>query len=209
MGGGPRFLRFGRKILYREHELNAWAEQRSFQASTPPHSTSQSEPRLSVRVERTDEHEISDALLLVAHVADSLAVSPRSVRRWIATGELLAHRFGRQVRISESELRATNFCARAGRKSFCGTMPTYVCSAFALRCCLTCPRPRNWQSEWDSTHGANNRTTAFETAYQMLIGNRSTDYTRGFHSGSPSGRHGNINGEFSQLFPGTKASLVP
>jgi excisionase family DNA binding protein len=42
----------------------------------------------------------------MAHVADLLAVSPRSVRRWIATGELLAHRFGRQVRISESDLRA-------------------------------------------------------------------------------------------------------
>jgi excisionase family DNA binding protein len=29
-GGGPKFLRFGRKILYRQSELNLWAEQRSF-----------------------------------------------------------------------------------------------------------------------------------------------------------------------------------
>jgi excisionase family DNA binding protein len=42
----------------------------------------------------------------VAQVADLLAVSTRSVRRWIAAGELLAHKFGRQIRISEIDLRA-------------------------------------------------------------------------------------------------------
>jgi excisionase family DNA binding protein len=42
----------------------------------------------------------------VAQVADLLAVSTRSVRRWIARGELLAHKFGRQIRISELDLRA-------------------------------------------------------------------------------------------------------
>ncbi len=42
----------------------------------------------------------------VAGVAELLAVSTRSVRRWIAAGELLAHRFGRQIRISELDLRA-------------------------------------------------------------------------------------------------------
>jgi excisionase family DNA binding protein len=29
-GGGPKFLRFGRKILYRHSELNLWAEERCF-----------------------------------------------------------------------------------------------------------------------------------------------------------------------------------
>jgi excisionase family DNA binding protein len=29
-GGGPKFLRFGRKILYRQSELNLWAEERCF-----------------------------------------------------------------------------------------------------------------------------------------------------------------------------------
>lgn len=29
-GGSPRFLRFGRKILYRQSELNLWAEERCF-----------------------------------------------------------------------------------------------------------------------------------------------------------------------------------
>ena len=42
----------------------------------------------------------------VSQVANLLAVSTRSVRRWIAAGELLAHKFGRQVRISEIDLRA-------------------------------------------------------------------------------------------------------
>ena len=42
----------------------------------------------------------------VAQVAELLAVSTRSVRRWIAAGELLAHKFGRQVRISEINLKA-------------------------------------------------------------------------------------------------------
>jgi excisionase family DNA binding protein len=42
----------------------------------------------------------------VAQVAEMLAVSTRSIRRWISAGELLAHRFGRQVRISEGDLRA-------------------------------------------------------------------------------------------------------
>jgi excisionase family DNA binding protein len=42
----------------------------------------------------------------VAQVADLLAVSTRSVRRWLTAKELLAHKFGRQVRISEIDLRA-------------------------------------------------------------------------------------------------------
>lgn len=41
----------------------------------------------------------------VPQVADMLAVSQRSIRRWIAAGELSAHRWGRQVRISEVDLR--------------------------------------------------------------------------------------------------------
>jgi excisionase family DNA binding protein len=33
-GGGPKFLRFGRKILYRRSELDLWAEQRSFSSTS-------------------------------------------------------------------------------------------------------------------------------------------------------------------------------
>jgi len=41
----------------------------------------------------------------VDQVADLLEVSTRTVRRWIADGDLTVHRFGRQVRISETDLR--------------------------------------------------------------------------------------------------------
>ena len=33
-GGGPTFLRFGRKILYRSSELNLWAAERSFKSTS-------------------------------------------------------------------------------------------------------------------------------------------------------------------------------
>jgi excisionase family DNA binding protein len=33
-GGGPRFMRFGRKIRYRQSELNLWAEQRCFSSTS-------------------------------------------------------------------------------------------------------------------------------------------------------------------------------
>ena len=39
-------------------------------------------------------------------VAESLDVSTRSIRRWIANGALAAHRFGGALRISEADLRA-------------------------------------------------------------------------------------------------------
>ena len=40
-----------------------------------------------------------------AQVAELLSVSQRTVRRWIATGELVAHKLGRGVRISEADLK--------------------------------------------------------------------------------------------------------
>jgi excisionase family DNA binding protein len=39
-------------------------------------------------------------------VADALEVSPRTVRRWIATGELNVYRVNGVVRIAEADLRA-------------------------------------------------------------------------------------------------------
>jgi excisionase family DNA binding protein len=44
--------------------------------------------------------------LKVAEVADSLKVSTRTVRRWIERGDLVAHRLGGAIRISETDLRA-------------------------------------------------------------------------------------------------------
>jgi excisionase family DNA binding protein len=42
----------------------------------------------------------------VKQVADMLAVSERTVRRWIESGKLVAHVFGGAVRIAESDLKA-------------------------------------------------------------------------------------------------------
>jgi excisionase family DNA binding protein len=42
----------------------------------------------------------------IEEVVESLDVSPRTVSRWIASGELIAHRFGRSVRIADDDLRA-------------------------------------------------------------------------------------------------------
>ncbi len=38
-------------------------------------------------------------------VANRYDVSVRTVRRWVVAGELIAHRFGRQLRISAQDLK--------------------------------------------------------------------------------------------------------
>ena len=45
-------------------------------------------------------------LLTIPQTAEHLQVSTKSVRRWIESGELVAHRIGRQLRISWSDLQA-------------------------------------------------------------------------------------------------------
>jgi len=40
----------------------------------------------------------------VTETAKLLKVSPRTVRRWIQKGDLMVHRFGRQIRITDSDL---------------------------------------------------------------------------------------------------------
>ena len=42
----------------------------------------------------------------IANVAEHLDVAVRTVRRWIKSGDLVAHRFGGVVRIAERDLRA-------------------------------------------------------------------------------------------------------
>ena len=44
------------------------------------------------------------ALLTIEQTAEHLQVSTKTVRRWIETGDLVAHRFGRQWRISDIDL---------------------------------------------------------------------------------------------------------
>ncbi len=46
----------------------------------------------------------------VQEIAEQLDVSERSARRWIASGELVAYKLGRAVRVSDSDLR--DFLAR-------------------------------------------------------------------------------------------------
>ena len=46
------------------------------------------------------------ALLSIEKVAERCDISVRTVRRWIDCRELIAHRLGRQWRISEADLAA-------------------------------------------------------------------------------------------------------
>lgn len=36
IGGGPRFRKFGRRVMYAVADLNAWADARSFEATSDP-----------------------------------------------------------------------------------------------------------------------------------------------------------------------------
>lgn len=45
-------------------------------------------------------------MLTVDQVAEHLAISTKTVRRWIIDGRLNVHRFGPQLRISERDLQA-------------------------------------------------------------------------------------------------------
>ena len=104
-GGGPRFLRFGRKILYRQSELNFWAEQRSFELDQRIRSWSFPNETTSTCKEVDMTSKPVSRFFTIKQIAEQLSVSTRSVRRWIARGELLAHKFSRQVRVSELDLR--------------------------------------------------------------------------------------------------------
>ncbi len=41
----------------------------------------------------------------LADIADRYDVNTRTVRRWVIAGELIAHRFGRQMRVSVEDLK--------------------------------------------------------------------------------------------------------
>lgn len=59
---------------------------------------------------RQSQQSVKVHFYTVAEVAEFVGVSVRSVRRWIKSGELVAHHFGTAVRIAESDLKA--FIAR-------------------------------------------------------------------------------------------------
>ena len=58
-------------------------------------------------VTRTPRSLLADPsrLYRLSEVAERLQVSRKTVRRWIDAGDLVAHRFGRQLRISEADLQ--------------------------------------------------------------------------------------------------------
>lgn len=41
IGGGPRFRKFGRRVMYAISDLEAWADARSFEMTSDPHYTEQ------------------------------------------------------------------------------------------------------------------------------------------------------------------------
>ena len=45
-------------------------------------------------------------LLTIPETADVLRTSQKTIRRWISGGDLIAHKFGRQWRISQDDLSA-------------------------------------------------------------------------------------------------------
>ncbi|MCK5273632.1 MAG: helix-turn-helix domain-containing protein [Alphaproteobacteria bacterium] len=50
--------------------------------------------------------DLPQRLLTIKDVADILQVSDKTVRRWIDAGDLVAHRIGRQWRVSQGDLDA-------------------------------------------------------------------------------------------------------
>jgi excisionase family DNA binding protein len=72
-----------------------------------PHVKSDKQPgaidaRLSTQTR--DARANGPAFYTVAQLADRWAITERQVRRYIATGELIATRFGRSVRVSAEEV---------------------------------------------------------------------------------------------------------
>ena len=60
---------------------------------------------MTADAKQTPEHALP-VLLTLDQTADVLQVTTRTLRRWINAGELVAHRIGRQLRISEPDLQA-------------------------------------------------------------------------------------------------------
>ncbi len=55
-----------------------------------------------------------DAFYSIEDVASLFSVSDKTVRRWIKSGELVAHRIGRQWRISKTDLETFLKLRRCG-----------------------------------------------------------------------------------------------
>jgi excisionase family DNA binding protein len=58
----------------------------------------------AIRSRRNSENQMR--FFTISDVAESLRVSMRTVRRWIDTGQLVAHRFKGVLRIADGDLQA-------------------------------------------------------------------------------------------------------
>lgn len=54
----------------------------------------------------TSRQKIDVRFFTVGDIAQQLNVSPRTVHRWIADRQLIVHRIGRSVRVSQADLKA-------------------------------------------------------------------------------------------------------
>jgi excisionase family DNA binding protein len=87
-----------------------------FEAGVPSTTARSCRPKAAVRTKAfsgADQQANAPAyekFYTIDQVAEDLNVSLRSVRRWIQSKALVAHRFGASVRIAKSELKA--FIAR-------------------------------------------------------------------------------------------------
>ena len=53
----------------------------------------------------TDRQKTGVRFFTVGGIASQLNVSPRTVHRWIANRQLVVHRIGRSLRVSEADLK--------------------------------------------------------------------------------------------------------
>ena len=55
-------------------------------------------------IQKSTSERLPKPLLTIQEVAELCRVSHKTVRRWIKKGDLIAHRLGRQWRVSEGDL---------------------------------------------------------------------------------------------------------
>jgi excisionase family DNA binding protein len=67
-------------------------------------------PAVGVDKPRNPQSATARKFHTIQAISDSLDVCARTVSRWIASGELIAHRLGRTVRIADDDLQV--FLAR-------------------------------------------------------------------------------------------------
>jgi excisionase family DNA binding protein len=88
-----------------------WPKITTDQLTPRPHCRNQAPPLPRVtEPTMNNEHApkpLGDHLTLytLPQTAEFLQVSTKTIRRWISSGDLVAHRIGRQFRISESDLQ--------------------------------------------------------------------------------------------------------